>query len=78
MTLELDCRNAVSMSSDCRGRSVCYPTGISLSPELGFRLRLETGFIRFLADPSMTTTGIHIDFLSPVWMKNLAVLLIAD
>lgn len=69
MTLELDCRNVVSMSSDCRGVSVCYPAGIRLSPELVCRLRLETGFISLLADLSMTPAGIHILFLSPVWMK---------
>ncbi len=57
-----------STSSDCRGVSVCYPAGISLSPELGCRLRLETGFISLLADLSMTPAGLHIRFLSPVRM----------
>lgn len=55
-----------SMSSDCRGVSVCYPAGLSLSPELGCRLRLETGFISLLADLSMKPAGPHIRFLSPV------------
>lgn len=59
----------MSMSSDCRGVSVCYPAGIRLSPEPGCRLSLETGFISLLADLSMTSTGLHILFLSPVWMK---------
>lgn len=57
-----------STSSDCRGVSVCYPDGISLSPELGCRLRLETGFISLLADLSMTPAGLRIRFLSPVRM----------
>lgn len=59
MTLELDCRNVVNMSRDCRGVSVCYPAGIILSPELGCRLRLETDFISLLADLSMTAAGLH-------------------
>ncbi len=56
----------VSVSSDCRGVSVCYTAGISLSPELCCRLRPETGFISLLADLSMTPAGLHIRFLSPV------------
>lgn len=42
---------------------MCYPAGISLSPELGSRPRLETGFISLLADLSMTHAGLHIGFL---------------
>lgn len=68
MTLEPGCRNAVYMSSDCRSVSVCYPVGMSLSPELVCRRRLETGFIGLLADPSVTPAGRHIRFLSPLVM----------
>lgn len=50
------------------GVSQCYLPGISLSPEPGCRLRLETGFISLLADLPTTATGLHIRFLSPVWM----------
>lgn len=57
-----------SISSDCRRVSVRYLPGISLSPELGCRPRLETGFISLLDDLSMTAAGLHICFLSPVWM----------
>lgn len=58
----------MSMSSDCRGVSVCYPAGISLSPEPGCRLRPETGFISLLADLSVTPAGLQIRFLSPATM----------
>lgn len=56
------------MSSDCRRVSVCYLSGISLSPELGHRMKLETGFISLLAALSRTPAGVHIGFHSLVWM----------
>lgn len=60
MTLELNCRNVASTSSDCRDVYVCCPAGIDLSPEPLRRLILETGFISVLADLCMTPRwGTH-------------------